>query len=324
MVGNDLKLDEGIGVCGKEGQSVPVGVGIPTDQDRQDDRGRHGLSQNHLLELAAETVKQALARGATDAECTISEGDEFSANVRMREVETLKEAGSRGAGLRILIGKRTGSAYTSDLSPEGIAPDGGVGHRAGRDHDAKIRIAGLPDAAELGSLAGDLQLYCADVERLETPFEDRAGARAPKPPRSTAIRASPTPKGASFDSRLGRRVFANSRGFAGEYRSSYCSLAAVPVAREGESMERDYWFSIARSFAGLETPEHVGRIAAERALRRLGARKVETQSVPVIFEPRTARSPAGQHLRSRAWRIDLPPGVVPRRQTGREDRRRKV
>ena len=97
-------------------------------------------------------------------------------------------------------------------------------------------------------------------------------------------------EGASFDSHLGRHVFANSRGFLGEYRTSCCSLSAVPVAREGESMERDYWFSMARSFAGLEKPEDIGRIAAERALRRLGARKMETQKVPVVFEPRTARS----------------------------------
>jgi len=96
--------------------------------------------------------------------------------------------------------------------------------------------------------------------------------------------------GASFDSYVGRHVFANSRGFAGEYQSSYCSLSASPVAREGESMERDYWFTMARGFDGLEAPEHVGRTAAHRALRRLNAVKVETQKAPVVFEPRTARS----------------------------------
>ena len=73
-----------------------------------------------MLELAQNIVKRALAAGATDAECTIAEGDEFSANVRMRELENLKEAGSRGAGLRILRGKHTGSSYTSDLSAEGV------------------------------------------------------------------------------------------------------------------------------------------------------------------------------------------------------------
>ena len=76
---------------------------------------------NHLLELARDVVKQAQAAGATGAECTMAEGEEFSANVRMREVENLKEAGSRGVGLRILIGKKTGASYTSDLSKEGVA-----------------------------------------------------------------------------------------------------------------------------------------------------------------------------------------------------------
>ena len=83
-------------------------------------RGSNHLSENHLLELAGDVVKRALAAGATDAECTIAEGEEFTANVRMRELESLKEAGSRGAGLRILVGRRTGASYTSDLSPEGI------------------------------------------------------------------------------------------------------------------------------------------------------------------------------------------------------------
>ncbi|MDE3158687.1 MAG: TldD/PmbA family protein, partial [Acidobacteriota bacterium] len=78
------------------------------------------MNSEDLPELAADIVRRAQAAGAGDAECTISEGDEFSANVRMREVESLKEAGSRGAGLRILIGKHTGSSYTSDLSSEGI------------------------------------------------------------------------------------------------------------------------------------------------------------------------------------------------------------
>ena len=77
-------------------------------------------SAGNYAKMAAEIVQQALAAGATEAECTISEGDEFSANVRLREVETLKEAGSRGAGLRILRGRHTGSAYTSDLSGDGI------------------------------------------------------------------------------------------------------------------------------------------------------------------------------------------------------------
>jgi PmbA protein len=246
------------------------------------------VSENHLLELAADVVKRGRAAGATDVECTIAEGDEFSANVRMREIESLKEAGSRGAGLRILIGKRTGSSYTSDLSTEGI------------EHMVKSAIAlaaittedphaGLPEAEEMGSLAGDLQLYCADVEQLETAVKIDRAKRA----EAAALDFDPridNSDGASFDSHIGRHIFANSRGFAGEYRSSYCSLAVSPVARQGESMERDYWYTMARSGAGLEPPEQVGRIAAERTVRRLNAVKVETKKVPVVFEARVARS----------------------------------
>ena len=246
------------------------------------------MNADSLASLAAGVVKQALAAGAEDAECTVSEGDEFSANVRMREVESLKEAGSRGAGLRILVGKRTGSAYTSDLSADGIAQmvRSAVELAAITTEDPH---QGMPDADELGAIPGDLGMYCDDIAPLETPRKIELARAAEDAALSADPRISNS-EGASFDSHLGHHAFANSRGFCGEYRTSYCSLSTVPVARQGESMERDYWFSMARSFAGLEKPEDIGRIAAQRALRRLGAVKVETQKVPVVFEPRTARS----------------------------------
>ena len=246
------------------------------------------MSANHLDELAGDIVRQALAAGATDAECTIAEGDEFSANVRMREVEQIKEAGSRGAGLRILIGRNTGSSYTSDLSREGVE----------RLVKSAIELAdittgdphaGLPDPDEFGSVSGDLGLYSAGIADLDTGLKIEVAKKC----ESAALDFDPriaNSDGASFDNYVGRHIFANSRGFAGGYRSSYCSLSTSPVAREGESMERDYWFTMARSFDRLEAPEEVGRTAAKRALRRLNAVKVETQKVPVVFEPRTARS----------------------------------
>jgi PmbA protein len=246
------------------------------------------LSSNHLPELAEDCIRQALAAGADDAECTIAEGEEFSANIRMREVESLKESGSRAAGLRILIGKNTGSAYTSELSPDGIRQ-----MVAAAIELAKITTAdphaGLPDKAELGAIPGDLQLYSEDIAQLETPHKIELARET----EAAALDADPrisNSEGGSFDTHLGRNIFANSHGFLGEYRTSYCSLGAVPIAQEGESMERDYWVSMARRFAALEQPDEIGRMAAKRALRRLGGKKVETQRVPVVFEPRTARS----------------------------------
>ena len=127
--------------------------------------------------MAAEIVQQALAAGATNAECTISEGDEFSASVRLREVETLKEAGSRAAGLRILRRRHTGSAYTSDLSGDGIR------HMVRSAVElAEITTedphAGLPDAADLGSISGDLGMYSSDVEGLATELKIDMARRA--------------------------------------------------------------------------------------------------------------------------------------------------
>jgi PmbA protein len=246
------------------------------------------LSANHLGELAQEIIKRALSGGATDAECTISEGEEFGVNVRMRELEKLIEAGSRGAGLRILIGKNTGASYTSDLSREGI--DLLVKSAIElADITTEDPHAGLPEAAELGAIEGDLGLYSADVADLETTVKIDAAKRA----EAAALATDPrifNSEGGGFDTYTGRHIFANSRGFAGEYRSSYCSIDASPVAREGESMERDHWGHAARRFKDLESPEYVGRTAAERALRRLNPVKVETQKVPVVFEPRTART----------------------------------
>src|ERR1051326_6542679 len=119
-------------------------------------------TSSNLPGLAQDVVKRALDAGASDAECTISEGEEFSANVRMREIENLKEAGSRAAGLRILIGKKTGSSYTSDLSREGIAQMVKSAIELA-DITTEEPHAGLPDAGELGSIDGDLGMFSPDV-----------------------------------------------------------------------------------------------------------------------------------------------------------------
>ena len=249
------------------------------------------MTENHLMQLAHDVVRRALEAGATDAECTAAEGDEFSANVRMRELESLKEAGSRGLGVRVLVGRRAGSASTSDLSREGI-------ERLVRSAMELAEVtnedphAGLPEPEEFGSLEGDLRLCAADVAGLATESKVEIAKRAEEAAFATDPRVSNS-EGASFDSHQGRHVFVNSRGFAGEYRTSYCSVSAVPVVREGDSMERDYWDSLSRSFSGLEKPEDVGRTAARRALRRLHPVKVQTQKVPVVFEPRVARGLMG-------------------------------
>ena len=241
-----------------------------------------------LEQLAAEAVRRALAGGATDAECTIVEGDEFSTNVRMRQTERMKEAGSRGMGIRVLVGRRSGSSYTSDLSSEGIDTMA----RAALSL-AKITTedphAGLPDPEELGALAGDLELYDETIAGMDAEWKVAQARRAEEVALSVDPRIQNS-EGASFESNLGRYVFANSRGFTSSYRTSSCGLGVMPIAKDNGSMERDYWHSAARSASRIESAEQVGRIAAERALRRLNPRRIPTRKAPVVFEPRTARS----------------------------------
>jgi PmbA protein len=243
---------------------------------------------SELLEVAAQTIELARKAGATDAECTIAEGEEFSVGVRLGEVETLKQAGSRSAGLRILIGRHTGSSYTSDLTREGIAK---LVQQAMELAEVTTEdpFAGLPDAEDLGVISGDLNLFSDDVERLTPEIRIDMAKRAEAAAIAFDSRITNS-DGASFDSYRGRHIFVNSRGFAGEYATSYCSIGCVPVAKSGDQMERDFWYSSARGVSRLESPEDVGRIAGERTVRRLGAVKVTTQKVPVVFEPRVARS----------------------------------
>jgi PmbA protein len=244
-----------------------------------------------ILDQAVAAVELAKKLGADDAECTVSEGEEFSAGVRMGEVESLKQAGSRAAGIRVLRGRCSGSAVTSDLSPEGM--------------EAMVRsalqlaelttedpYAGLPEPDELGVHPGEHEMFDPAIEDLDAEWKIEQALRAEK----AALAADPriqNSEGGSFDSRVAARAFANSRGFAAGYWTSSCAMNAAPVARHNGWMERDYWYTASRRAAGLESPEYVGRKAAERALRRLGARKVATQKAPVIFDPRTARSLLG-------------------------------
>jgi PmbA protein len=250
---------------------------------------RNQKLETDLRELAQDIVRRAMAGGASAAECVVREGDEFSTLVRLGQVETLKEAGSKAIGVRVFNGQRAASTYSSDFSSEGL-------DRMVKSALELARItsedpySGIPEPAQLGSLSGDLDLYYRDVYSL--PGEERIeyARRTEK----AALDYDPRIKnseGGSFDAATGRKVLANSHGFVGEYRRSYCSVAAVPIAQaDTGAMQRDYWFSVARTLKKLESPEEVGRIAAQRTLRRLGARKAKTAQVPVVFDPMVATS----------------------------------
>src|SRR5271156_1992619 len=254
------------------------------------------LVANDLQQLATDIVTRAVKAGATDVEVTIRKGDEFATVVRMGEVETLKESGSRGMGLRVLVasdnGHRVASTSTSDFSPEGVEHlvRGALALAQVTSEDP---FAGLADTGEFGKLEGDLELYHEDVYSLETAERIEYARRAEAAALAADTRITNS-DGGSFDAATGRRIFANSRGFVGEYRASSCSITASPIALgKDNEMQRDYWYTYARSLKRLATPESVGVEAARRTLRRLDARRVKTQQVPIIFAPEIARSLIG-------------------------------
>jgi len=249
-------------------------------------------TETDLKELAQDIVQRAMQGGATAAECVIREGDEFSTLVRLGEVETLKESGSKSIGVRVFHGKRAASTHSSDFTRAGL----------GRMLSSALELAkitsedpfsGIPEPSQLGSISGDLDLYSADVYSL--PGEERISyARRAEKAALDFDQRIKNSEGGSFDAATGHKILVNSHGFVGEYRRSYCSVAAVPIAQDASgAMQRDYWFSVARSLNRLESPEDVGKVAAQRALRRLGARKVKTQQVPIIFDPLVANSILG-------------------------------
>src|ERR1700741_2012818 len=250
---------------------------------------RNTTIKTDLKEIAADIVARAMKGGASAAECVVREGDEFSTLVRLGQVETLKESGSKSIGVRVFFGQRAASTYSSDFSKEGL--DRMVKSAL---ELAKITsedpFGGIPGAEQLGQLQGDLDLYHEDVYSL--PGADRIdyARRAEKAALDFDSRIKNS-EGGSFDAATGHKVLANSHGFVGEYRRSYCSVATVPIAQtEQGAMQRDYWFSVARTLKKLDPPEQVGRIAAQRTLRRLGARKAKTARVPIVFDPMVSTS----------------------------------
>jgi len=241
-----------------------------------------------LKEIAVDIVARAMEAGATAADAIARDGNEFSTLVRLGEVETLKESGARALGLRVFVGKRVAATHTSDFSREGIERLVSSAITLARA-TSEDPVAGLPDAANLGSLTQNLDLYYDDVYSLSTADRIDYARRA----EAAALACDPritNSDGGSFDAATGYKVLANSLGFVGEYRRSYCSVSAVPIAQaDGSAMQRDYWYSASRTLQKLESPEAVGRKAAERTLRRVGARKVATQKVPVVFDPMVSR-----------------------------------
>ena len=245
-----------------------------------------------LSEVVSLVLREARTAGASQAEADASLQKGLTATVRMGEVDTVEYQRDRGLGVTVYFGHRKGSASTGDLSAAAVRDTVAKACTFAR-YTAEDPCAGLADAAELASQIPDLA--------LDHPWDiEPAGAVALAMRCEAAGRAVDTrlsnSEGASVSTHRGVRVYGNSHGFLAGYPSTSHSLSCVLLAEAGDDMQRDYWFSSARNPASLENAEVVGRRAGERALARLGARRLPTGKAQVLFAPEVARGLLGHFL----------------------------
>mgnify|MGYP001347605553 CR=1 FL=1 len=235
-----------------------------------------------LTSLAGELLERATRQGASAADVVVAEGDNFSVQVRLTAVDRLTRAREKRAGIRIFFGYRSASASTSDFSRESL-------HRLVDDTCALAKavvedpMSGLPERSQLATTFPDLETY--DATSLAPDLQIELARRTERAALGLDTRITNS-EGADFNSSAGRIVLGNTQGFMGEYRSSSFSTSVSPIATDEQGgMQRDSWYAVQRKFAKLESPESVGQEAARRTLRRLGARKVSTCRVPIVFDP---------------------------------------
>jgi PmbA protein len=242
-------------------------------------------------EFASSVAERAVQRGASAAEVIIRQWTEFSVGVRLGEIETLQESTDQGLGLRVLIDGRQASVSGSDFSPDAInslIDDAVELARLTSPDDT----AGLPDPQELATSFPDLDLWDEAVVNLSPEDQIEMALRTERAAQEYSDLISNF-DGGGLDSSHGSVILANSLGFAGEFRTTSCSVASVPVAAEDGKMQRDYWYDVRRKLSEMDSPEVIGATAARRTLRKLGSRAVPTQAVPVVLEPNIARDLLG-------------------------------
>ncbi|MGE5596591.1 MAG: TldD/PmbA family protein [Hyphomicrobiales bacterium] len=237
------------------------------------------------LDLARHAVDLALRAGAEQCDAYLLAYEESDVTVRLGKTERLIEAGSRQLGLRVITGGRTAVCSTSDLSEEAL-------ERFARETAELAAIsapdphAGLPDPITLARPAADaLQLFDERLQGLTTEEKLRMAGECEAAAFAADSRITNS-DGATVTTRAGEVCLANSHGFAGSYPYTRVSLVVEVMADDAEGKKRNgYWFSSERSLHRLLSPQEVGRTAAARAAGQVGARKVPTAQVPVVFEP---------------------------------------
>lgn len=238
-----------------------------------------------LMDVASLALEEARRQGASQCEADASVSQGLSVNVRLREVDTVEYQRDRGLGVTVYFGKRKGAASTADLSAAAVRETVGKACAIAR-YTAADEYAGLVEPEALAHDIPDLDL---DHPWDLTPERAIELARECEAAGLDVDARLANSEGAAVSSQRHTGVYGNSLGFLAGYSSTSHSLSCTLVAQEGEDMQRDYWYGIARDPKELEAAATIGRRAGERALARLGARRLTTRKAPVAFAPEMAR-----------------------------------
>lgn len=258
---------------------------VDTPQSRLPDKAS-------LTRLVEQALDQARTLGATAAEASVRTSQGLSVKCRQGNPETLEHVRDRGLGITVYRGTRKGSASTSDTSEAAVRETVAAACEMAR-HTSEDPAAGLPDPALLASEPPDLALdhaWAIDAEDAIA-MAQRCEAAA-----SAVDRRLTNSEGAGVVSQRAIQVYGNTAGFLDGFATSQHALSCAMLAEADGRMQRDHWFAVARDPSELASVEAVGRRAGERAVARLGARRVATGTYPVLFDPMTARSLIGHFV----------------------------
>ena len=237
-------------------------------------------TQDALRQLATDVLRHARELGASACETDVSEAFGQSVSVRKGEVETIEYNRDKGIGVSVYLGQHRGHASTSDFSAPALRATVEAALSIAR-FTAPDPCAGLPDAAMLATRKIDLDLYHPWALPVDQAID------IAKRCEQAAFSVSPMIKnseGASVSVQQSQFISANSLGFMDGFPTTRHFVSCSVIAGEGDDMQRDDWYTSGRNGALLAAPQAVGDYAARRALSRLGAKRLKTRQVPVLFE----------------------------------------
>ena len=243
------------------------------------------LDNHRLADIATLALEEARRQGASQSEADVSVSQGLSVSVRLREVDTIEYQRDRGLGVTVYFGKRKGAASTADLSEAAVRETVAKACAIAR-YTAEDPYAGLVEPEALAREVPDLDLdhpwQLAPERAIELARECESAGLALDERVSNS-------EGAAVNTNRHSGIYGNSLGFLAGYSSTSHSVSCSLLAQQGEDMQRDYWYSVARDPGELDDAAGIGRVAAQRALARLGARRLPTSKAPVAFTPDMAR-----------------------------------